>query len=90
MSGKELQEMLDQSGDIQHATGETISRESFLCQLEQIRRQGYVISRNERMIGASSVSAPVLDANGNTFGAVSVSGNADRLHWKYSRTSPLK
>lgn len=79
MSGKELQEMLDQIGDVQHATGETITRESFLCQLEQIRRQGYVISRNERMIGASSVSAPVLDANGNTFAAVSVSGNADRL-----------
>lgn len=79
MPNEELQEMLNKIGEIRLATGETLSHELFLGQLEQIRHQGYIIARNERMMGAASVGAPVSDAKGNTTAGVSVSGNSDRL-----------
>jgi DNA-binding IclR family transcriptional regulator len=79
MPDEELQQMLDKVGEMKLATGERVTRKAFLDELEQIRRQGYVISRNERTMGAASVGAPVLDANGKTIAVVVVAGPTDRM-----------
>ena len=79
MPPEEVSQMLDQLGDIRLADGEILTRKMFLAQLDQIRRQGYVISCNERMMGAASVGAPVIDASGATIAVASVAGPTDRL-----------
>lgn len=71
-----------QGGDIRLATGERVTRKGFLAELDRIRRQGYVISRNERRMGAAFVGVPVVDASGTTIAAVAVAGPTDRLTMK--------
>lgn len=82
LSEADLQQMLNKVGDFQIASGELVTRKVLLHELEQIRRQGYVISRNERTMGAASVGAPVINAQGVTIAAVAVAGHADRLTMK--------
>ena len=78
----ELQQLLIKVGNFHLATGKLITRKSLLDELSKIRRQGYVISRNERTIGAASVGAPVVDASGMTIAAVAVAGHTERLTLK--------
>jgi DNA-binding IclR family transcriptional regulator len=85
MTDEDLQQMLDKVGEMKLATGKRVTREAFLDELDCIRRQGYVISRNERTMGAASVGAPVVDANGITIAAVTVAGHTDRLTMKKLR-----
>lgn len=82
MPESELHQMLDQVGEIRLATGERVTHKSLLAELDRIRRQGYVVSRNERTMGAASVGAPVVDGNGTTIAAVAVAGHTDRLTTK--------
>ena len=78
----ELLQLIEMAGDFHLATGELVTRKVLLGDIDQIRRQGYVISRNERTMGAASVGAPVVDANGMTIAAVAVAGHAERLTLK--------
>lgn len=82
MPENELHQMLDKVGEIRLATGERVTRKGLLAEMDRIRRQGYVISRNERTMGAASVGAPVVDARGTTIAAVAVAGHTDRLTLK--------
>jgi IclR family KDG regulon transcriptional repressor len=47
--------------------------------LEQIRKQGYAVSRGEWIIDASGTAAPVFDAHGQIIAAISISGPAQRF-----------
>jgi DNA-binding IclR family transcriptional regulator len=47
--------------------------------LAEVRRRGWAQSAGEREPGVASVSAPVLDADGEVVAAVSVSGPIERL-----------
>jgi DNA-binding IclR family transcriptional regulator len=78
----ERQQLLEKVGDFHLATGKLITRKLLIDELDQIRRQGYVISRNERTLGAASVGAPVVDACGMTIAAVAVAGHTERLTMK--------
>jgi DNA-binding IclR family transcriptional regulator len=49
------------------------------AELERIRRQGFAVSHNERVDGASAVSAPVRDAQGGVVAGLTVSGPSYRL-----------
>ncbi|MDP2628236.1 MAG: IclR family transcriptional regulator [Candidatus Rokubacteria bacterium] len=49
------------------------------AELAQVRRLGYAFSSGERVIGASAVSVPVLDAEDHVVAAVSVLAPAPRL-----------
>lgn len=51
----------------------------FLAQLEEIRRQGYAISVEEREPGAASVAAPIFGRSNRLVAALAVSGPAGRL-----------
>lgn len=57
----------------------SIDRDSYVAQLEDIRKQGYATSYEEREQGASSVAAPVFDRKGKLAAALSVSGPVSRL-----------
>jgi DNA-binding IclR family transcriptional regulator len=79
MPEEELGQMLDTVGEIHLATGQRVTREELLCELDQIRRQGYVVCRNERILDAASVGAPVVDTDGVTIAAVAVASRAGRM-----------
>ncbi|MEF2966145.1 IclR family transcriptional regulator [Paenibacillus sp. M1] len=57
----------------------TVDREAYLAQLQEIRRQGYATSYEEREPGAAAVSAPIFDRTGKIVMALSVSGPVSRL-----------
>lgn len=58
---------------------EKIDREKYFAQIEQIKRQGYATSMEEREPGVSAVSAPILHRNGEIFAALAISGPVQRL-----------
>ncbi|WP_018753454.1 IclR family transcriptional regulator [Paenibacillus sanguinis] len=58
---------------------ESIDRDTYVAQLEDIRKQGYATSYEEREQGASSVAAPIFDRTGKLAAALSVSGPVSRL-----------
>jgi DNA-binding IclR family transcriptional regulator len=82
MSDAEIQQMLDELGEIRLANGQPFPREEVLTELERVRKQGYAVSLGERMLGIVAVAAPVIDAHGATIAAVSVAGTADRISAK--------
>lgn len=43
-------------------------------EIQTIRQQGYAISRSERILGATSVAAPIFDHRGEVIGSMSVAG----------------
>lgn len=51
-----------------------VDREAFLVDLAKVRRQGWALSRNEGVLGGSSISAPVFDRTGRVIGAIGISG----------------
>jgi DNA-binding IclR family transcriptional regulator len=82
MSDDEIQQMLDELGEIRFANGKPFPREAVLAELKRVRKQGYAVSLGERMLGIVAVAAPVIDAHGATIAAVSVAGTADRISSK--------
>ncbi len=58
---------------------ESVDREQYRRQLEEIRRKGYATSMEEREAGASAVAAPVLNRSGEIIAALAVSGPVGRL-----------
>lgn len=64
----------------QAATPKTIGNlVQFRQELEKIRRQGYAVDDEEAVQGARCVSAPILDSEGESVAAVSVSGPVTRV-----------
>lgn len=51
-----------------------LDAEAYLRGLEEVRRRGYAVSRNERHTGAAAIAAPFFDAGGNVMGSISSSG----------------
>ena len=70
-------------------TGRTITDVAILKkQLEQIRRQGYAVDRDECTAGASCIGSPVRDYTGAVVGAISTSMPTPLfLAWDESRLS---
>ncbi len=55
------------------------SREELLAELSRIRARGFAVSRGERQVDAGSVAAPVFDATGRVYGAISICGPVARI-----------
>jgi IclR family transcriptional regulator, KDG regulon repressor len=58
---------------------DSIDREAYLEQLEQIRAQGFATSVEERELGAAAVAAPIFNRNGKLLAAIAASGPSNRL-----------
>lgn len=68
-----LQRLSDEQWPLQ------VHREQYFAQIEQIKKQGYATSMEEREPGVSAVSAPILKRNGKIFAALTISGPVQRL-----------
>lgn len=55
------------------------SREDLETELDEIREQGVAYGTEDFLKGVTGVGAPLRDNSGNVYGAISVSGPADRL-----------
>jgi len=53
--------------------------QQLLRDLEEIRVNGYSISKNERVPGALSISAPVFSYSGNIIAGLTMSGPVERF-----------
>lgn len=51
-----------------------VDRAGFLAHLEEVRRRGWALVRDEDVLGASSVAAPVFDHAGRVVGAIGFTG----------------
>lgn len=68
------------TGPLPALTPRTVtSAEQLRAQLEEIRANGYAISRGERQTGAGSVAAPLFGVDGDVVGAISVCGPVSRF-----------
>jgi len=56
-----------------------VSREAVLADLDQIRRQGYAVARDELEVGLTAVAAPVRGGAGDVIASLSVSGPTFRI-----------
>lgn len=66
--------------DLKALTEKTITtRESFLSEIEDVRKQGYAIDDEEHALGVRCVSAAVVDENGAPVASISVSGPVTRM-----------
>lgn len=50
-----------------------------IAELDEVRKRGYAIDRQELMKGVSCIGSPIYDGNGRTVAAISVSGPSARL-----------
>lgn len=57
----------------------SIDKDSYMKQLEEVRRLGYAVSLEEREPGAAAVSVPIMDRNQRLVAALSVSGPVSRM-----------
>jgi DNA-binding IclR family transcriptional regulator len=74
-----VDEIVDEHG-LHSLTDQTItSRDRLAEELETIREQGYAINQEEHVSSLYAVGVPVIDANGNVLGGLSVSGPANRF-----------
>lgn len=70
----ELDSILEKLGDTATASGDRITADELRTQLEEIRRQGFHISINERETGVAAVSVPLQNSAGDVIAALSASG----------------
>ncbi|GAA1209548.1 hypothetical protein GCM10009675_32260 [Prauserella alba] len=74
MDDAEVEQLLDRIGDITHADGRSMTRTEFLAELATVRAQGWAESTDERVVGATSIAAPVVGSDGVCTTAVQIAG----------------
>ncbi|ATF14754.1 IclR family transcriptional regulator [Brevibacillus porteri] len=56
-----------------------VNKESFIEQLDQIRKQGFATSVEERELGTAAVAVPIFNRNGQLVASIAASGPSNRL-----------
>jgi IclR family transcriptional regulator, acetate operon repressor len=75
----EIEKLLDRIGDIRYANGIVMSKKKMLARLDLVRSQGFAVSIDERILGITSVAAPVVHPETGVVAAVVVTGPSSRL-----------
>ena len=57
---------------VRQADGSTLDESTLLADLDEIRRRGFAISISERILGAASAAAPILDRHGDVVACISL------------------
>jgi IclR family acetate operon transcriptional repressor len=85
-SPPEVVESLIQNRALPRLTPNTITEPAaFLRELQRVRTQGYALDREETVLLATCVGAPILDAGGKALAALSISGPGSRFHPRRDR-----
>jgi DNA-binding IclR family transcriptional regulator len=76
---RRVDEIIEQHG-LPETTDRTITtREQLYAELRTVRNEGIAFNREEHIEGINGVAVPILDADENVLGAVSIAGPSDRL-----------
>lgn len=79
MDPDEVEEIVERTALRPYASHTITDPEALRQELTAIRRRGYATSSNERVEGASSVSAPVRDSTGRVVASLTISGPSFRF-----------
>jgi IclR family KDG regulon transcriptional repressor len=61
-------------------TSNTITRkDKLLLKLQETRRKGFSVNREEHLFGSAAIGAPIYGANGRVAAAISIVGNPDEV-----------
>lgn len=74
MSDNDLDDLLDQLGEISRADNQPLTPEEFREELAQIRHQGWAYAVDERVVGAASIAAPIHGTGATCTTAIQVAG----------------
>lgn len=67
-------------GRLEKRTARTIAtRAELVTELEQVRRRGFAVIRDELEEGLTAIAVPLLDSDGRTIAAVSITGPSTRI-----------
>lgn len=69
----------DRDSVLGYWVGDSSERDAYVRRIEDIRRDGFVISDSELSPGAAAIAVPVLDRDGDLVAALSLSGPTERL-----------
>jgi len=85
-SPPDVVESLTQNRALSSHTPNTITEPAaFLRELQRVRVQGYALDREETVLLATCVGAPILDAGGRAVAALSISGPSSRFQPRRDR-----
>ncbi|MFD1572226.1 IclR family transcriptional regulator [Halorubrum laminariae] len=74
-----VDQIIEQHG-IPETTDQTIStKEQLYMELERVQKEGVAFNREEHIEGINGVAVPILNADGNVLGAVSIAGPTNRF-----------
>jgi DNA-binding IclR family transcriptional regulator len=83
MSEEDVWQIIEDRG-LPKITENTITdSETLFEELEMIREQGYSVNDQENLDGLKAIGAPILGADGQVIGALSVSGPTHRMKGEY-------
>lgn len=80
LSFEEARELLKQSGMPRQTARTVTTLAAMKAELEEVRKSGYAVDREESMEGAFCVGVPILDNHGSPIAALSVSGPTSRFN----------
>lgn len=79
LSDDRIEQIIDEHGLPERTQNTITDRETLYEELATIREEKVALDDEERVEGVRCVAAPVLDGNGNPFGALTISSSARRL-----------
>jgi DNA-binding IclR family transcriptional regulator len=56
----------------------TVDRREIQREVEQVRKQGYALRTQDRILGVAGISAPIFDPHGAVAGALTIAGPSER------------
>ncbi len=74
LSPGQQERVLASAAGAHQADGSAIDIEMLRAELRSIRERGFAFSQGERIVGATSVAAPIFDSAGAVIGSMSVAG----------------
>jgi len=80
-----VREIIDRRGFPRHTENTITERAALFEELDDIRKQGYGLDREEVLKGLQCVAAPILKTNGDLLGSISISvpvGRTDEKRFK--------
>ena len=79
LTEEELRMLMRERPPIRHNDNTIVSLKKLQDELARVRRLGYAVDDEEEEIGLRCVGMPILDAEGRTVAAVSISGTTEQI-----------
>jgi len=75
----QLQEYLRRTHLVAFTPGTVTDRDALVADLQEVRRRGYAIDKEEAVHGTGCIGAPVFQHDGHVAGSISLSGSVQRV-----------